>query len=1001
MRINKSSKYIQSSFPGWNYAANYEFSDLGRIWVIWDPSVNLSIHSKSKQVITCVVRLPNSDSDIAVSYVYGVNCKIGRELLWDELRALSSDPIVSSKVWVVLGDFNQTVNPMDSSTGSTRISKGITQFRDCIADSGHSDLTFRGSHYTWSNNQTAKPLAKKLDRILVNDAWLLSFPVSYGHFGDRDFSDHCPCSVIIGNRVQTKAPFKISHFLLDHEDFIPRLKNFWETSIVVGTAMFRVSKNLKLLKPVIKDINRVHYSDLEKRVQQSHEDMVAVQAVFFADPSVASAERERKAHSSWSKLAIAEEKFLYQKSRVTWASLGDCNSSLFHRSVKERRAGNQIHYLLDDHNNRLEHIADIKSHCVDYYSNLLDSSPPVLSSEAKDEISRLTTFRCDVPSKEMLMAPVSREEIKKEVFSLPANKAPGPDGYTGEFFRKAWPVIGNDFTDAVQEFFASGQILKQWNVTAIMLVPKSTEVDRVSGFRPISCCNAIYKVVSKILARRLEKVLPVMVSPSQSAFVKGRLLVENVLLATEMVHGFGSKNSSPRGLLKVDIRKAFDSVSWPFILQILEAAEFSSIFVSWIKNCITTTSFSINVNGELCGYFQGKCGLRQGDPISPALFIIAMEAFTSLISGKFDDGQIGYHPLGINPKVSHLCFADDLMIFFDGKRSSLDGIADALEEFRGLSGLGLNKDKTSLFHSGLDDQEVTAVSTSGFQQGVFPIRYLGLPLHSRRLRKSEYSPLIDSIRKRLQSWKVRLLSYAGRLQLIKAVIYNMVNFWLSAFVLPKGCLKEIESLCRDYLWSSNPGARGSAKVAWKDLCLPRNEGGLGLRNFYLWNKALVLRLVWLQFAGSNSLWVAWNREHRLKRCTYWTADSRQSDSWVWRALLSLRPLARRLIGCDIGNGTTASYWCDNWLPHGPLIDFIGATGPCKMGIPISSTVLQACSQNGWILPSASVDHPPSLLFVLPCWSVRLLILMLPLISIHGAFQGTEPLFSPSRRHGSL
>lgn len=185
--MHKALKYIHSSFTGWNYEANYEFSDLGRIWVIWDPSVTLSIHSKSKQMITCIVRLPNSSTDIAVSYVYGVNCKNGREVLWEEMCALSADTIISAKPWVVLGDFNQTVNPNDSSSGSTRISKGMTLFRDCLSSSGLSDLTFRGHMFTWWNNQTAKPLAKKLDRILVNDNLLLSFPISYGHFGDMDF----------------------------------------------------------------------------------------------------------------------------------------------------------------------------------------------------------------------------------------------------------------------------------------------------------------------------------------------------------------------------------------------------------------------------------------------------------------------------------------------------------------------------------------------------------------------------------------------------------------------------------------------------------------------------------------------------------------------------------------------------------------------------------------------------------------------------------------------
>lgn len=131
-----------------------------------------------------------------------------------------------------------------------------------------------------------------------------------------------------------------------------------------------------------------------------------------------------------------------------------------------------------------------------------------------------------------LQAAVTASDVKREVFALPLNKTPRPDGYTGEFFRRAWEVIGADLTKAVLEFFESGQLLKQWNCTAISLIPKRTGAEKLGDFRPISLCNVVYKIISKILARRLQAITPDMISNSQSAFVKGRLLVENVLLAT-------------------------------------------------------------------------------------------------------------------------------------------------------------------------------------------------------------------------------------------------------------------------------------------------------------------------------------------------------------------------------------------------------------------------------------------------------------------------------------
>lgn len=137
--------------------------------------------------------------------------------------------------------------------------------------------------------------------------------------------------------------------------------------------------------------------------------------------------------------------------------------------------------------------------------------------------------------------------------------------------------------------------------------------DRLVDFRPISLCNVVYKVISKILARRLQDITPTMVSNTQSTFIKDKLLVENVLLATEMVQGFNRADISKRGLLKVDLRKAFDSVNWDFIIQILRTADFPPVFINWISQCLTTTSFSIDVNGELCGFFKDTRGLRQGE----------------------------------------------------------------------------------------------------------------------------------------------------------------------------------------------------------------------------------------------------------------------------------------------------------------------------------------------------------------------------------------------------
>jgi len=254
---------------------------------------------------------------------------------------------------------------------------------------------------------------------------------------------------------------------------------------------------------------------------------------------------------------------------------------------------------------------------------------------------------------------VTDDEIQNVFFSLKDNKAPGPDGFNALFFKRAWCVIGHDVIKAIKSFFQSGRLLKELNATAIALVPKVPNPDKWKDFRPISCCNTVYKCIAKIVANRFKVVLPNLVGPQQTAFIQGRRIGDNILLAQELLKNYHRDKGSPRCALKVDLMKAFDRVRWDFILGILRASGFPNAFTQWIMECISTTSFSISINGELNGFFQGGRGLRQGDPFSPYLFVLVMKAFSGLLSDKIQQGHFKYHWRCQKRKISHLCFADD------------------------------------------------------------------------------------------------------------------------------------------------------------------------------------------------------------------------------------------------------------------------------------------------------------------------------------------------------
>lgn len=162
----------------------------------------------------------------------------------------------------------------------------------------------------------------------------------------------------------------------------------------------------------------------------------------------------------------------------------------------------------------------------------------------------------------------------------------------------------------------------------------------------------------------------------------------------------------------------------------------------------------------------------------------------------------------------------------------------------------------------------------------------------------------------------------------------------------------IESLCSRFLWNGNITARAAAKVSWSQISLPRDEGGLGFRNLCIWNKTLCLKLIWLLFCESESLWALWVKENYIKEASFWSLDENTIASWTWKALLKLRPLAESFIRCSLGNGCKASFWFDSWCDLGPLIKHFGPSGPMQTGVQLTSAVAGACSNNGWLLRSA-------------------------------------------------
>ena len=947
VKEKKSERILGSVFREWSAMTNYEHNKGGRIWLLWRDNVRMSPVYKTDQVITCSVAMQDED-EFFCSFVYASNQIEERKKLWEDLCDHHDSPLFQQKPWIIMGDFNEILDGGEHSEfGSlARSPNGMRDFQRTALRCQLSDLGYQGPVFTWCNKRDEGLVCKKLDRVLVNNAAQQRFGNAYAVFEPGGCSDHLRCKIqLFQEPEKIKRPFKYVNAVGRLPMFLPKLKEYWDSTEKLfhsTSAMFRLSKKLKNLKPLIREIGKEQLGNLSIRTKEAHVSLCDRQQSTLANPTVEAVQEEADAYGKWLHLAGLEEDFLKQRSKLHWLEVGDQNNTTFHNSIKTRQAQNTLREVRCPNGTMAKQHSELKLEAERHFSEILNQVPESYQGVSVEELRNLLDFECTLEDCKGLEAAVSAEEIRRVLFAMPSNKSPGPDGFPCEFFKTAWPVIAHDFVTAVQSVFQMGFLPKGVNSTILALIPKKTTATEMKDYRPIACCNVLYKVVSKILANRLKELLPRIIVANQSAFVKGRLLMENVLLASEVVKDYHKDSITPRCAMKLDISKAFDSVQWSFLLNSLMAMGFPERFIHWIRLCVTTPSYSVQVNGDLAGYFQSARGLRQGCPLSPYLFVLCMNVLSYKIDKGLREKKFGIHPRCQSLALTHLCFADDLMVFVEGTKNSVEGVLSVFEEFTGWSGLSISLEKSTIFMAGVAEGEKSRILTNfPFAEGKLPVRYLGLPLMTQAMGRQDYMPLVEKIRGRISTWTCRFLSYAGRLQLIKSVLLSIVNFWATVFRLPSKCSAEIERLCSAFLWTGPELKSTGAKVAWQDICKPKNEGGLGIRPLKEANHVYGLKLIWRLLSG-DSLWSKWIKSNLLKKKSFWEVNvETQTGSWIWRKMLKLRHVARSFHMKAVGNGRHISFWFDRWSELGVLSELLGDRGTQEMGIRREATLEEA------------------------------------------------------------
>ncbi|XP_024163822.1 uncharacterized protein LOC112170746 [Rosa chinensis] len=434
-----------------------------------------------------------------------------------------------------------------------------SEFQEMMTNCDLIQLPTKGMPFTWTNKRgIGARVEMRLDRCLPNLAWMDAWPILDCSTLPRISSDHCPLLVSFSMILNVpKAPFRFQRMWLDHPGFISVVDDVWKSSQFFGCPMFVLACKLHLLKHKLRAWNKNEFGDVNANVESAIADLEEVQLeISNLGPSEDRILLEDDATVRVNAALESQEKFYCDKSRISWLSNGDRNTSFFHAMVKVRNLKQSLSVMRDG-NRLLEDPKEVSGHIIDYFRSLFTADYSVVDTGLVDR-----TIPCLVSDLEnnALIAMPSSDEIYQVMCSMDHSSAPGPDGFGGVFYSHCWSIVGQDVVSAVQSFFSQSYILPNFNSNLMVLIPKVQGADSVTQLRHIALANFVFKIITKVLADRLSPIASRIIYPLQSAFIKGRSIADPIITTSECINLLDRSCQGGNIAIKFDICKAFDTL---------------------------------------------------------------------------------------------------------------------------------------------------------------------------------------------------------------------------------------------------------------------------------------------------------------------------------------------------------------------------------------------------------------------------------------------------------
>ncbi|KAM0913456.1 hypothetical protein ACQ4PT_012157 [Festuca glaucescens] len=656
----------------------------GGILLAWKSSVvSLSNPHYSNNAITARVGA-HGDAGWWITGVYGPQSEVDKCLFLQEnmdIRDLHPGP------WAVAGDFNLIVDAADkNNTNLNRRMMG--KFRRLLTEMELKELYLNGRRYTWSNERERATL-ERLDRVFSTVDWEVMFPFSFLSAMGSSTSDHCPLLLNLAIDLRVGRRFRFEAFWPKADGFLETVERAWSEGPVVVNPFKRLAAKLAATAKALTSWSDRFIGNNKRQILLANELILRLDvAMESRQLSVEERAFRRLLKRKLLGLASLERTIARQRSRITWLAEGDACTKFFHLHANHRRRKNFIAQLSVD--GTLVAEQDKKAEAVDsFYGDLLGAAPE------RDFSLDLGFLGVQTHDLSELDRTFTEEEIWDVVRSQELDKAPGPDGFSGRFYVACWPIIKLDVMAAFQSLWEGDcRGLHVANQALVSLLPKRADAVEVKDFRPISLIHSVAKLMAKALPSRLAPRMEELVGPQQSAFICGRCLHDNF----QLVHHTARKLHVLKRdaiLLKLDITKAFDTVDWAFLLEVMSRLGFGRKWTSMVGGLLSSASTHVLVNGQAGALIFNRRGLRQGDPLSPLLFDTVMDVLHLMFERAADVGLLTeLSPSGFRHRTS--MYADDVVTFIRPTRLDLQTCAQIVEDFGVASGLRTNLAKCSL-----------------------------------------------------------------------------------------------------------------------------------------------------------------------------------------------------------------------------------------------------------------------------------------------------------------